>query len=106
MLTARSCATNPLDVIRVTLEMLFSAKPVPLPLETHFNTVLAAARAVSANPRNLPEGADTESIYLAFEMMARDALKRELDPVNGLRDIDRAKAGRLLAEMEHAPVYP
>lgn len=106
MLTARSSATSPLDVIRLTLEMLFAARPVPQSLQAHFNSVLATARAVSANPQHPPREADTEAIYLAFEIMARESLQRELREVNVLEDIDRDRAGRLLAEMEQATVYP
>jgi len=106
MLTARSTATSPLDVIRLTLEMLSGGRVVPAPLQEHFNNVLAAARALTKNPRNPPQDVTAEAVHLAFELLYRDALRQELEHVTKLNDVDQGRASRLLAEMEQSPVHP
>lgn len=105
MLTARSTATSPLDVIRLTLEMLSGGRAVPVSLREHFDVVLRSARTLTRDPLNPPGDLSPEAIHLAFELISKDSLRAEFQDVNELTDVDPTRAGRLLAEMEQAPVH-
>ena len=105
MLTARSTATSPLDIIRLTLEMLSGGSDVPLTLKEHFNKVLATARTISTNPNQVTPNISPEAIHLAYEILTRTALREELENVTQLDDVDPTRASKLLAEMEQSSVY-
>lgn len=106
MLIARSNAPTPLDVIRLTLEMISGGRSVPEQLRDHFDGVLRTAKAVTADPQHASRDASPEAIHLAFEIYAKDRLRAELNHVNRLADVDAIRAARMLAEMEHASVQP
>lgn len=106
MLTARSTASSPLDIIRLTLEMLSQGHTVPASLSEHFDSVLSSAKKLTQDPSNPPSRTPVEAIHLAFELLSRQALRQELADINGLRDLDKNRASRLLAEMELSPVHP
>lgn len=106
MLTARSMATSPLDVIRLTLELLSGGRDVPQSLERHFDEVLRAARMLSRDPQNPPNHLSAEAIHLAFELVSKQALRNQLEGINGLHEVDRERAEILLTEIELEPVHP
>lgn len=104
MLTARSTTTNGLDLIRLALEILQRGSPVPRSLETHFDTVVAAARSLAADPTYPSANLETDVVRLAVEMRQRQDLMERLQRVHRMADMDAAEAGELLSRLERQPV--
>ncbi len=106
MLTARSTATSPLDLIRLTLELQLGGREIPESLRAYFDTVMTSARMLSADPTHPPALVPPEAIHLAFELSMSESMCRQLDNFAGLESLDPSRAKELLHQLEHAPVYP
>ncbi|MGH2637900.1 MAG: hypothetical protein ACRDF4_01220 [Rhabdochlamydiaceae bacterium] len=66
---------------------------------------MAQAKALVSEPANVPKGLLPESIDLAFEMKRTEILRRHIEPLNSVNNIDASIAKTLLTSMEERASY-
>ncbi len=106
MLSATSGTPNSLDVVRLVLSLVQRQEPeIPNALRTHFATVVTQAKQLAIKPTTDLQGVLPESIDLAFEMRRLEALRKHIDTISSVDQLNPALAGQVLRAMEPRAAY-
>jgi hypothetical protein len=103
-------AASPRDSSLGLVQLIFSlvanpTQPVPDELKAHLTKIIAEAKELLADPKQISNRTNPEAIALALEMMRDDVLTASVDEITTFDSINSVLARKVLERMETRPAY-
>jgi hypothetical protein len=107
MIAAAPSRDSSLSLVRLLFSLAENpVQPVPGELKEHLLTVIQEAKALLADPNNVSDRTNRESIALALEMKSSQELSAAVEEITTFDSIDSVLAKRILKGMTDArPAY-